>query len=419
MFCQPQTLARDAVSRLPSVEVTVYPYECDAYGHLNEAAYLTIFERARWEALARGPGADLFARHAVWPAVRKATIEFRAPAFPGDMLSVDLHLERLGRTSVELRQSAKRVADGVLLAEAHLVFVMLDGKGRPVAIPEEVAAVLGGRVSTLPGEMVRYDVGRVTLAADVRGDGPALLLVHGFPLDRSIWAHQVATLAGWRRIAPDLRGLGATVAPDDDYSIAAYADDLVGLLDRLRVSRAVVAGLSMGGYIAFEMMRRYRDRVAGLILCDTRADADSAEGRAARDAMMALANEQGVGVVAERLLPRVLGRTTQLTQPHVVEQVREMMNRTSVAGMVGALRAMRERPDSTPLLPAIDVPTLVVVGQEDEMTPAVVAKAMTDAIPSAAMTIIAGAGHLSPLEAPSAVSRVLAEFLEHVRDSVE
>ena len=406
------------MSRLPPIKVTVYPYECDAYGHLNEAAYLTLFERARWEALAQGPGADIFVRHKVWPAVRKATIEFWVPAFPGDILSVDLRLEKLGRTSVELRQSAKRVADGVLLAEAHLVFVLVDGKGSPVAIPEEVAAVFGGGVSTLPGEMVRYDMGQVTLAADVRGDGPALLLVHGFPLDRSLWAHQVATLAGWRRIAPDLRGLGATVAPDDDYSIAAYADDLIGLLDRLRVSRAVVAGLSMGGYVAFELVRRYRDRVAGLILCDTRADADGPESRASRDALIAVAKEQGVGVVAERLLPRVLGRTTQLTQPHLVEQVREMMTRAPVAGVVGALRAMKERPDSTPLLPSIGVPTLVVVGQEDEMTPPALAKAMTNAIPSAAMTVIHGAGHLSPLEAPTAVSRVLAEFLEHVRDSV-
>jgi 3-oxoadipate enol-lactonase len=233
-----------------------------------------------------------------------------------------------------------------------------------------------------------------------------------------LWAHQVATLSGWRRIAPDLRGLGATSAPDDAYSIAAYTDDLISLLDRLRVSRAVVAGLSMGGYVAFDLVRRYRDRVAGLILCDTRADADGPEARASRDAMIALAQEQGAGVVAERLLPRVLGRTTQLTQPHLVEQVREMMSRAPVAGVVGALRAMKERPDATPALPAIDVPTLVVVGQEDEMTPPATAKAMADAIPSAATVVIPGAGHLSPLEAPTAVSRVLAEFLEHVRDSV-
>jgi 3-oxoadipate enol-lactonase len=406
------------VSRLPAIEVTVYPYECDAYGHVNEAAYLTIFERARWEALARGPGAGVFSRHQVWPAVRKATLEFLAPAFPGDVLSVDVHLERLGRTCLVLRQGATRVADGALLAKAHLVFVIVDGKGRPVAIPDEVAAVFGGRVSTVSGEMVRYDVGRVSIATDVRGDGPALLLVHGFPLDRSMWAHQVATLAGWRRIAPDLRGLGDTTAPEDEYSMAAYADDLIGLLDRLQVSRAVVAGLSMGGYIAFEIVRRYRERVAGLILCDTRANADSPEGMSSRDAMITLAQEQGAGAVAERLLPRLLGRSTQLTQPQLVEQVREMMTRARVSGIVGALGAMKDRLDATPLLRTIDVPTLVVVGQEDEMTPPPVAKAMADAMPSATMTVIPNAGHLSPLEAPTSVSRVLAEYLEHVRDTV-
>lgn len=404
------------MSRLSPVEITVYPYECDAYGHLNEAAYLTVFERARWEALARGPGSDLFRRHGVWPAVRRASIEFHKPAFPGDVLTVDVRIEKVGRTSVTLSQRAVRGAGGVLLAEVQLTFVMIDAAGRPVRVPEEVVAEFGGRASTRPGETVRYDAGDVTLAADVRGDGPALLLVHGFPLDRTLWAHQVATLSGWRRIAPDLRGMGTSDAPADGYTMATYADDLVWLLDRIESPRAVVAGLSMGGYVLFEMLRRHRDRVAGVILVDTRADADSVAGRAGRDAMIQLAQAEGAHAVAEHMLPRVLGRSTQQTQPVLVEQVREMMARTSVPGMVGALRAMKERADSTPLLPSIDVPALVVVGQEDELAPPSVAKAMTEAIPSAAMTVISGAGHLAPLEEPIAVSRVMAEFLEHVRD---
>lgn len=406
------------MSRLPPTEITVYPYECDAYGHLNEAAWLQVFERARWEALARGPGADLFERSGVWPAVRRATVEFHKPAFPGDVLAIDLHLDKLGRTSITLKQRAVRASDGALLAEVHLVFVMIDRDGRAVAIPDEVAQLFGGRVSTRPGEMVRYDVGDLTLAVDVRGDGPALLLVHGFPLDRTLWAHQVAALAGWRRIAPDLRGLGASDTPPDGYGVAGYADDLARLLDRLRVKRAVVAGLSMGGYVAFELLRRHRERVAGLILVDTRADADDPETRAARDETIRLAETAGVHAVAERLLPRILGLSTQQTQPQVVERVREMMARAPLPGVIGALRAMKERPDSTPLLGEIDVPTLVVVGREDEMTPPAVAKAMTDAIPSAAMTVIPGAGHLSPLEAPIAVTRVCAEFLEAMRESV-
>jgi len=400
------------VSRLPPVEVTVYPYECDAYGHMNEAAYLQLFERARWEALARGPGLDLFRRHRVWPAARMATVDYRLPAFPGDVLRVELETEKVGRTSLELRQLATRVRDGALISELKIVFVMIDEQGKPTPIPSEIATVFGGRPSTRPGELVRHDVGDVTLAVDARGDGPALLLIHGFPLDHSLWAHQVAALSGWRRIAPDLRGAGASDAPDGGYSMTTYADDLVRLLDRLHIDRAVVAGLSLGGYVAFEMLRRHRARVAGLILLDTRAEADSAEGRSGRESMIEVARAQGAAAVAERMVPRLLGRSSQLTQPQVVEQVRAMIARTPVPGIVGALGAMRDRPDSTPLLPTVDVPTLVVVGAEDELTPPAASRAMAAAIPSAAMTTIPGAGHLSPLEAPTAVTRVIAEFLE-------
>ena len=400
------------MSRLPTVEVTVYPYECDAYGHMNEAAYLQLFERARWEALAQGPGPDLFRRHRVWPAARRATVDYQLPAFPGDVLRVAIETEKVGRTSLELRQRATRVKDGALVAELQIVFVMIDAEGKPTPIPPEIATLFGGRLSARPGELVRYDVGDVTLAVEARGDGPALLLVHGFPLDHSLWAHQVAALAGWRRIAPDLRGAGASEAPDGGYSMAAYADDLARLLDQLHIERAVVAGLSMGGYVAFEMLRRHRARVMGLILVDTRADADNAEARKGRESMIEVVRTEGAAAVAERMVPRLLGRSSQQTQPNVVEQVRAMIARTPVAGIVGALEAMRDRPDSTPLLPTIDVPTLVVVGAEDEMMPPTSARAMAAAIPSAAMTAIPGAGHLAPLEAPTAVTRVIAEFLE-------
>ena len=401
------------MSQLPPVEVTVYSYECDAFGHLNQAAYLQVFERARWEILARGPGADLFERNQVWPAVRRATVDYLLPAFPGDVLQVDAEVQKVGGTSLEMRQRAVRVRDGKLLAELHIVFVIVGKDGKPKPIPAEIASVFGSR-RTHPGEMVRHGVGDVTLTADVRGDGPALLLIHGFPLDHSLWAHQVATLKGWRRIAPDLRGCGASGTAGNASSMSVYADDLVHLLDGIHVEKAVVAGLSMGGYVAFELLRRHRDRVLGLILVDTRAEADTPELRASRETMMALARAEGPGAVAERMLPRLLGRTTQRTQAHLVAEVREMAGRWSVPGMVGALAAMRDRVDATALLPTIDVPTLIVVGEEDELTPPAHSRAMTAAIPSAAMTTIAAAGHLAPLEAPSAVSRVMAEFLEAV-----
>lgn len=399
-------------SRLPSVEVTVYPYECDAYGHVNQAAYLLLFERARWDALARGPGQDLFRRHGVWPAVRRATVDYRAPAFPGDVLRVDFEVDRVGDSSLEMRQRATRVRDEELIAELQVLFVTIDGEGKPTAMPPEVAAAFGGRLTARPGETARHDVGGLALAVEARGDGPALLLVHGFPLDHALWAHQVAALSHWRRVAPDLRGAGASDVPDTGYSMASYADDLAHLLDQLRIERAVVAGLSMGGYIAFEMVRRHRARVAGLILVDTRADADAPEGRKGRDEMIELARTQGAAAIAERLVPRLLGRSTQQTQPNVVEQLRTMIARTPIAGMVGALGAMRDRPDSTPQLATIDVPTLVVVGAEDDVTPPAAARAMASAIPSATLTTIPGAGHLSPMEAPTAVTRVMAEFLE-------
>ena len=377
---------------------------------------MQVFERARWETLARGPGMGLFRRLGMWPAARKATVDYHHPAFPGDVLEIHTELTKLGRTSLELRQRALRPADGQLIAVAVLLFVIIDGSGNPAPVPEELAALFGSRVSTRSGEVVRYEVGNISLAVDVRGDGPGLLLLHGFPLNRTIWRHQVATLSGWRRIAPDLRGFGESDAPEAACSMAAYADDCAGLLDRLRLGKVVVAGLSMGGYIAFEMLRRHKDRIAGLILCDTRAEADGADGAKGRDATAEVARTMGAAAVAERMIPVLLGRTTQQTQPQLVQEVREMIAKTPVTGIVGALEAMKTRADSTDLLAGITVPTLVVVGQEDALVAPAQAKLMAAAIPSAAVTTIAGAGHVPPLEAPTAVSRVFAEFLEAVLD---
>ena len=398
------------VSQFPPVEITVYSYECDAFGHLNQAAYLQVFERARWEILARGPGADLFERNKVWPAVRRATVDYLLPAFPGDLLKVDAEVEKLGETSLEMRQRAVRAADGKLLAELYIVFVMIDREGRPKPIPAEIVSIFRPRGSRTV-EVVRHGVGGDSLAAEVRGDGPALLLIHGFPLDHTMWAHQFATLKGWRRIAPDLRGCGLSNAPGDDCSMATYADDLVRLLDQMQVKKAVVAGLSLGGYVAFELLRRYRDRVAGLILLDTRADADTAEGRASRETLIEVARKAGPGAVGERMLPRLLGRTTQRTQPHLVPQVKEMAVRWSVPGMVGALGAMRDRPDSTALLQTVDVPTLVVVGERDAADFQAIAQALARGIPGARRVVVPGVGHLPCLEAPAAFAREVLAFL--------
>jgi 3-oxoadipate enol-lactonase len=399
------------VTALPTVELTVYPHDCDAFGHLNHAAVLAVLERARWEGLARGPGMDLFHRNGVAPVVRKAVVDYRAAAFPNDRLRVQMAVVHRGTTSWTIRHTATRVADDVVVAEAEIVFVCLDGAGRPTPLPEEMAALFGPRTSSARApRQVAVEGGEV--AVEVRGEGRAVLFVHGFPLDRTMWRHQLAGLSRWKRVAPDLRGVGESSPGTSEYSIGRYADDLVAVLDAVGVGQAVVCGLSMGGYVLFDLLRRYPERLRAVVLCDTRPQADSADARRNRDELAALAAEKGPDAVAERLLPGLLAPATLTDQPEVMTQCREMARRCSVVGMVGALRAMRERADSTPLLGTIAVPTLVVVGAEDRVSPPPVAQAMAEAIPGARCVIIPGAGHVAPLEQPLAVSRVLGDFLE-------
>lgn len=394
----------------PEIDLTVYPDECDAYGHLNQAAFLTLFERARWEMLARGPGMDFFARHGGWPAVRKSLVEYHAPAFPGDVLRFSQVLVHLGRTSFTLRQTARRLRDDSLVATAELLFVCVDPQGVPVPVPEALSRIMADR--PLVGDLRRIAVNGVNLAVDVRGQGPAVLFIHGFPLDHTIWEHQLAHLGGWRRIAPDLRGMGQSDAPDLGYSLATYADDLLALLTALGVDRAVLCGLSMGGYVAFEVLRRARERVCALILMDTRAEADSAEARKARDAASAQARDGGAAGIAASMLPRMLARDAATENPALVDRVRRMMEATPVAGILGALATLRDRPDSSALLPALTgIPSLVIVGQEDQLTPPALSQAMAGLLPDSRLVVVPGAGHLTPMERPEAVTRAVAEFL--------
>ncbi|OLC05213.1 MAG: hypothetical protein AUH45_01115 [Gemmatimonadetes bacterium 13_1_40CM_69_22] len=257
-------------------------------------------------------------------------------------------------------------------------------------------------------------VGAAELAVEVRGDGPPVLLVHGFPFDRTVWRHQLAALARWKRIAPDLRGAGASSASAaaDGYSIARYADDLVAILDALGVGAAAVCGLSMGGYVTFELLRRYADRVTAVLLVDTKPDPDAPDARRERDKLAALTERDGQDALVSRLLPKLLARQTQ---PEVAEQVREMARRWSVPGLVGALRALRDRPDSTETLRQIRVPALVLVGSEDQISPPAAAQAMAALIPRAQCHVVPAAGHLAPLEQPLATSRLMADFLEALR----
>jgi YbgC/YbaW family acyl-CoA thioester hydrolase len=399
---------------LPEIDLVVYPDECDAFGHLNQASFLTLFERARWEMLHRGPGMDVFSRAGAWPALRKTVIDYRAAAFPGDVLRFQQALTHHGRTSFTMRQTARRVRDDTLIASAEFVFVCIDRDGRPVPVPPQFSEYMHARREASE-HVQRLMVHGVNLAVEVRGEGPAILFVHGYPLDRTIWRDQLEALEGFRRIAPDLRGMGQSDAPDLGYGMSIYAADLAALLDALAIDDVILCGLSMGGYIAFEFLRNWRPRVRGLVLMDTRAEADTSEGRRARDAAAATARERGAAAVAESLLPKMLAGSTISGRPEVVEWVRGLMAATPVAGMVGALAAMRDREGSESLLPALaGIPTLVIVGEADGLTPPDQARALAQAIPGARLAIIPGAGHLPPVEQPEATTRSLQEFLSSI-----
>jgi YbgC/YbaW family acyl-CoA thioester hydrolase len=393
----------------PEIDLTVYPDECDAYGHLNQASFLALFERARWEVIARGPGMDFFTRLGMWPVVRKSVVEYHAPAFPGDVLRFSQILVHLGRTSFTLRQTARRLRDDALLATAELVFVCVSNQGAPVPVPEALPQVLAER--PLPGNLRRVAVNGVNIAVDVRGNGPAILFIHGFPLDHSIWEYPVANLEGWMRIAPDLRGMGQSDAPDLGYSMSTYAQDLLALLTALGVDKAVVCGHSMGGYIAFEMLRQARERVRAVVLVATRAEADSPEIRKARDASAAQAREGGAEAIAASMLPRMISQGNR-SKPGLSDRVQRIMASTPVAGMLGAIGAMRDRPNSVALLRGLDrTPALVLVGDEDEMIPLERSQAMMDVLPQGTLSVVSGAGHIPAMERPEITTALLSRFL--------
>jgi 3-oxoadipate enol-lactonase len=242
-----------------------------------------------------------------------------------------------------------------------------------------------------------------------------VLFIHGFPFDHTMWRHQLAALSGWRCIAPDLRGFGGSPSEEPDeagqYSVAIYANDLMAHLDRLGIRETVVCGLSMGGYIAFELLRSHPTRVTAAILCNTKATADTREAKEDRDAMAALVRQRGAIAIAEKLLPRLLSPATVKNQPQVVEEVRAMITRSSVNGIVGALHALRDRPDSTPLLKRIGVPVLLVTGEDDQIIPASLMRELANVIPGAEFVTIGAAGHVTPLEQPRAVNAAITAFL--------
>jgi 3-oxoadipate enol-lactonase len=241
-----------------------------------------------------------------------------------------------------------------------------------------------------------------------------LLFLHAFPLSARMWEPQLGLAEhGWHVIAPDLRGFGNGGSDPSADAMDDYAADLIDLLDALHVHDAVVGGLSMGGYVAFALFRLAPRYIKGLILADTRPHADSAEALEGRRRMLTLLADGGIDAVAAEMVPKLLGETTRRGRVDVVERVRRLIGENGPTAVSGALHAMMTRADSTPLLANIHCPTLILVGEEDTLTPPAVAEELRQKVAGAELVVLPGAGHLSNLEAPRAFNRALAHFLGH------
>jgi len=250
------------------------------------------------------------------------------------------------------------------------------------------------------------------LACDVRGDGPVVLFLHAFPLDLSMWDPQAAALEGTHRVVRfDARGFGGSPAGDGLLTMERIADDAAALLDHLGASRAVVCGLSMGGYAAFAMVRRHADRLRGLVLADTRAAADTPEARQNRSVLAEKVLKEGPSAAADAFVPKLLGATTHRERTDLVVHVREIAMRNPARGIADALAGLAARADSLPTLREIRVPTLVLCGDEDVLTPPSDAELLRRGIAGSRLEVIPRAGHLANLENPDAFNASLRRFL--------
>jgi 3-oxoadipate enol-lactonase len=254
---------------------------------------------------------------------------------------------------------------------------------------------------------MKISIGPRQLAYESVGSGPALVLVHAFPFDSRMWRKTATALASQRRvITPDMRGFGLSDLGSGDHSIADMADDVASLLDALKLPAATVGGMSMGGYVALAFARRHRNRLQSLVLADTKAAADTPDARQGRQAAITLVETQGVAALLEKQIPRLLSASAS-------EGLRAEVRRLGAQppnAVIAAIRALRDRPDRTAELPEIAVPTLVVVGTQDALSPPEDGRAMAASMPRARVVEIPGAGHLSSLENPDAFAAALAGF---------
>jgi len=242
-----------------------------------------------------------------------------------------------------------------------------------------------------------------------------IVLVHAFPVGKRMW-HPVTIPDGWRGVAPALPGFdGAESVSTTTPHIDDYARAVLNVMDHLHIDNAVIGGVSMGGYVTFALWRLARLRWRALVLADTKAGPDTQQARAGRQKLLDTIKQQGSHGVAEEMAPKLVGKTTQETQPELVDEVRRLIERQTGEGLAGAVVRLRDRPDSTPLLAEIRVPALVIVGEEDTVTPPAESESMAARLGDAQLVRIPGAGHLASMENPGAFNAALAMFLSGIR----
>jgi pimeloyl-ACP methyl ester carboxylesterase len=260
---------------------------------------------------------------------------------------------------------------------------------------------------------MKVQLNGVEIAYTDQGKGTPILFVHGYPLSKAMWEPQVKGLSSsFRVITLDLRGHGESEAPLWLYTMDIFADDIRALLDHLSINQVVLAGFSMGGYITFAFYRKYKNRVRALVLADTRPQADTPEGKQGRFKSAQTAFKEGAGPIADAMLPKLLTAQSIQSRPDLVQNVRSIITSTPTTGIAGDLMAMAERPDSVSLLSEINCPTLILVGEQDGLTPPADAKLMAEKIKKSQIEIIPGAGHLSNLEQPDHFTMAVRKFLE-------
>lgn len=261
--------------------------------------------------------------------------------------------------------------------------------------------------------MTMIDLDGVSLNVVRRGAGSPLLLVHGFPLDHSMWNAQLDSLSDvCQLIAPDLRGFGQSTGEDDVLTMERFADDLAALLDALQITDPITfCGLSMGGYVAWQFWQRHRDRLARLILCDTRATADPDEVARGRRMTAARVVKEGLDDFVAGMIPKLFAQQAVQEQSTIVESTREVMLAARPKSVAAALLGMADRPDMTDSLPGIDLPTLVICGEHDPISPSDEMRGIAEAMPNAHFVEVPSAGHMAPLEQPEFVNNAIRSFL--------